>query len=48
MHDRLTGEQPMSRVWDERIDQRSAKLKQLKIDIVNCACGRTKPSAGGR
>jgi MerR family redox-sensitive transcriptional activator SoxR len=40
--------QPMSRVWDERIDQRIAELKQLKMDIVNCTCGRTKASAGGR
>ena len=39
---------PMSRVWDERIDQRIAELKKLKIDIVNCTCGRTKASAGGR
>jgi MerR family redox-sensitive transcriptional activator SoxR len=39
---------PMSRVWDERIDQRIAELKQLKIDIVNCTCGRTKASARGR
>jgi len=37
-----------SRVWDERIDQRIAELKKLKIDIVNCTCGRTKASAGGR
>jgi MerR family redox-sensitive transcriptional activator SoxR len=39
---------PMSRVWDERIDQRIAELKQLKIDIVNCACGRTKAPARSR
>ncbi len=39
---------PMSRVWDERIDQRIAELKQLKIDIVNCTCGRTKAPARGR
>ena len=39
---------PMSRVWDERIDQRIAELKQLKIDIVKCTCGRTKASARGR
>jgi hypothetical protein len=38
----------MSRVWDERIDQRIAELKQLKIDIVNCTCGLTKASARGR
>jgi hypothetical protein len=25
-----------------------AELKQLKIDIVNCTCGRTKASARGR
>ena len=30
--------EPMSRVWDQRIDQRIAELKQLKIDIVNCTC----------
>ena len=40
--------QPMSRVWDERIDQRIAELEQLKIDIVNCTCERTKASARGR
>jgi MerR family transcriptional regulator, redox-sensitive transcriptional activator SoxR len=40
--------EPMSRIWDERIDQRIAELKQLKIDIVNCTCGRTKSSARGR
>ena len=40
--------EPMSRVWDERIDQRIAELKQLKIDIVNCTCGRTRASARGR
>jgi hypothetical protein len=39
---------PMSRVWDERIDQRIAELKQLKIDIVNCTCGRAKAPARGR
>ena len=39
---------PMSRVWDERIDQRIAELKQLKIDIVNCASGRTKAPARSR
>jgi MerR family redox-sensitive transcriptional activator SoxR len=39
---------PMSRVWDERIDQRIAELKQLKIDIVNCTCGPTKASARAR
>jgi len=39
---------PMSRVWDERIDQRIAELKQLKIDIVNCTCGQTMASARGR
>jgi MerR family redox-sensitive transcriptional activator SoxR len=39
---------PMSRVWDERIDQRIAELKQLKIDIVDCTCGRTKAPARGR
>jgi hypothetical protein len=38
---------PADRVWDERIDQRIAELKKLKIDIVNCTCG-TKASAGGR
>jgi len=37
VHERLTGEQPMSRVWDERIDQRSAELKQLKISPVTSA-----------
>jgi hypothetical protein len=26
---------PMSRIWDARIAQRIAELKQLKIDIVN-------------
>jgi len=40
--------QPMSRVWDERIDQRIAELKKLKIDIVNCTCGLTNASARGR
>ena len=40
--------EPMSGVWDERIDQRIVELKQLKIDIVNCTCGRTKASARGR
>ncbi len=39
---------PMSRVWDERIDQRIAELKRLKIDIVNCTCGRTKATARSR
>jgi hypothetical protein len=38
----------MSRVWDERIDQRIAELKQLKIEIVNCTRGRAKTSARGR
>ena len=27
---------------------RVAELKQLKIDIINCTCGRTKASARGR
>ena len=38
----------MSRVWDERIDERIAELKQLKIDIVNCTCGRVKASGRAR
>jgi len=29
-------------------DQRVAELKQLKIDIVNCTCGRTRALARGR
>ena len=41
-------ELPDVRIWDERIDQRIAELKQLKIDIVNCTCGPTKASARGR
>ena len=28
--------------------QRVAELKQLKIDIVNCTCGRTTALARGR
>src|SRR5258708_7016632 len=42
---------PMSRVWEGgelRRDQRIAELKQLKIDIVNCTCGRTKAPARSR
>jgi len=39
---------PVSRVWDERIDQRIAELKQLKIDIVNCTRRRTKAPARSR
>ena len=41
-------ELPDVRIWDERIDQRIAELKQLKIDIVNCTYGRTKAPARSR
>lgn len=31
--------EPMSKIWDQRIDKRIAELKQLKVDVKRCACG---------
>ena len=31
--------EPMSKLWDQRIDQRIAELKQLKIDLRRCTSG---------
>src|SRR5882757_7421158 len=40
--------EPMSRVWDERIDQWIAELNRRKIVIVGSTCWRTKASSRGR
>lgn len=29
--------EPLSRLWEQRIDQRIAELEQLKIDLRNCS-----------
>ncbi|HEY2620223.1 MAG TPA: MerR family transcriptional regulator [Acetobacteraceae bacterium] len=32
---------PLSRLWEQRIDQRIAELEQLKIDLRDCATNAT-------
>jgi MerR family redox-sensitive transcriptional activator SoxR len=32
---------PLSRLWEQRVDQRIAELQQLKIDLKHCATDRS-------
>ena len=33
---------PLHKIWERRIDQRIAELKQLKIDLKHCACDASR------
>ena len=38
---------PLSRLWEQRIDQRIAELEQLKIDLRHCTTSTANCSARG-